>query len=60
MKTRHMARIVGHLWNKKVILVLQVYDTKDGPCDSYGLPEWCGGYWRDARIQDLTTLEIAE
>ena len=51
---RHVARIVGPFWNRRVVLVLQVQDKRDGPFDHRGLPAWLGPFWRDANTSDLT------
>ena len=55
LKTRHVARSVGPFWDRRIVLVLQVQDSRDGPVDHHGLPQWLGPFWRDALVSDLTT-----
>jgi hypothetical protein len=60
-RTRHDQRFCGVLFNKKLVLVLQVEVTWDeGPSDSNGMPEYLPGRgWRDATVIDLQRLNAA-
>lgn len=56
-RTRYRTLVTGLLF-RKVQLVLQVQEhTTDGPPDFHGLPTYLAGtYWRDATVEDLSTL----
>ena len=58
LKTRHVARMIGPFWNRRIVLVLQVFDNRDGPRDQYGHTAWIGPFWRDANTSDLTTENV--
>jgi len=54
MKTRYRVGKEGVFG--KPVLILQVFKSyKDGPSDSYGMPEYLAGSgWFDATVEDIT------